>query len=234
MHTGTVFLWYPVLEHHYDVGWTTDIREIGDLDPYAVYRARGEYEFSSIRQQPYFRIRELLPSVPDSELEEIARRAKEPVKLDTRRGEIVFDRNESAFSFRDNGLGISVSLEYEGKHTLFADDKKLPQRFKSALTFLNEVLCAEFIEKAQLFGAERVLKKANDWRNDVADSEGQPTPVPELSVEDVYSRLVPTYLIVPHRGNVKIEFDDGNMFGGHGITVKTKRDGTPVSAGPDI
>ena len=53
-------------------------------------------------------------------------------------------------------------------------------------------------------------------------------------MEDVYAKLTPTVVNIPHRGNVGVEFDDGYMFVGHPVTVKTKRDGTPTSIEMDV
>ena len=78
------------------------------------------------------------------------------------------------------------------------------------------------------------LPAANRWRHDVAEAEGRPTPAPKLGVEDVYAKLTPTAVNIPHRGNIGVEFDDGYMFGGHPVTVKTKRDGTPTSIEMDV
>ena len=110
----------------------------------------------------------------------------------------------------------------------------MAKKFKSALNFINNVLSQEYLDKARMLGAEKALPAANRWRHDVAEAEGRPTPAPKLGVEDVYAKLTPTVVNIPHRGNVGVEFDDGYMFGGHPVTVKTKRDGTPTSIEMDV
>ncbi|WP_262347269.1 DUF2262 domain-containing protein [Corynebacterium aurimucosum] len=58
---------------------------------------------------------------------------------------------------------------------------------------------------------------------------GQQRPAPELTTSDVYAKLTPVAVEVPQRGNLSVEFDDGYLFGGHPVTVKVRRNGTPAS-----
>lgn len=226
---GLINVMFPQIWHTENGRTSTDAREIANLDPCSVYRARGEYWFNEIRQEPYFDIWELLPPLPDPELEEIAAKAAEPVVLETKHGSLILNRDSNEFERRFENLDIWLSLGYDGDGLLLAEDKNVPRKFKSGLKFIDTVLSDEYLRSARRFAAEKVLREANRWRHDVADAEGRATPAPKLSIDDVYSKLSAKSVLIPQRGNVQVEFDDGYMFGGHSVTVKTKRDGTPTS-----
>ncbi|WKD60358.1 hypothetical protein CCICO_01520 [Corynebacterium ciconiae DSM 44920] len=226
---GVVNVEYLQLFHTENKRTLWDPREVSDMEPFKVYRARGSYFYSEIRQEPYVTVWELLEPLPDPEMEELAERAAEPVIVDTSIGQMVFDRSTNSFNGRSEELGVDLGIYYEGERILLADEGGLSKKFKSALGFVNNVLSQEYLDNARRLGAEKALPTANRWRHEVADAEGRATPAPKLEVDDVYAKLTPTAVIVPHRGNILVEFDDGYMFGGHPLTVKTKRDGTPTS-----
>nr|WP_251068503.1 DUF2262 domain-containing protein [Corynebacterium tuberculostearicum] len=167
-------------------------------------------------------------------MEELSAKTAEPVILEANIGQLVLDRTFPSFEGKADDLGVKVSMWYEGPELLLAGQGNMAKKFKSALNFINNVLSQEYLDKARMLGAEKALPAANRWRHDVAEAEGRPTPAPKLGVEDVYAKLTPTVVNIPHRGNVGVEFDDGYMFGGHPVTVKTKRDGTPTSIEMDV
>lgn len=217
--------WYQ-RTHNYQL---TDRREMTKLKPFEVYRARGTYFLNPIRNDHRLTIVELLETTPDPEMEAFAELLAQPVHLDTAIGRMSFDRNWSEFNGRALDDKISVSMEYDGAEPLTAKTN-LKRKLTSARKFLAEVLSEEYLDAARDFAGHKLLKKANEWRDDVAESEGRPVPAPELSAADVSSRLTPTSIHIPPRGNVSVEFDDGYTFGGHPIEVTTKRTGEPVSA----
>lgn len=232
--TGGINVCYPHLFHTRQGKTLWDPREIADLEPFKVYRARGSYFFSDIRKEPYVTIWEMLDPLPDPEMEELSTKTAEPVILETSIGQLVLDRTFSTFEGKADDLGVKVSMCYEGPELLLAGQGNMAKKFKSALNFINNVLSQEYLDSARMLGAEKALPAANRWRHDVAEAEGRPTPAPKLGVEDVYAKLTPTAVNIPHRGNIGVEFDDGYMFGGHPVTVKTKRDGTPTSIKMDV
>lgn len=227
--TGRIHLCFPVWHHTEQRRTISDPREMSEMKPFEVYRARGTYFYSEMRKEPYVDIWEFLPPQPDPELEELSAVAREPVVVDTKQGPLVLNRKYSSFEGTANELGVSVDIEYEGPELFLAGNSNLRKKFKSALNFVDTVLSQEFLDNARKLGAERALPAANRWRHDVAIAEERPTPAPKLGVDDVYKKLTPIAVHVPHRGSIRVEFDDGYLFGGHGLTVKTKRDGTPTS-----
>ena len=226
---GVINVMYPRVWRTQNGRTSADPRELADLTPCSVYRARGRYWFNEIRQEPYFDIWELLPILPDPELDEISVKAAEPVLLATKHGALTLNRDSNEFERRAEDLDIWLSLEYDGDGLLLAQDKNVYRKFKSGLKFIDTVLSDEYLRSARRFAAEKVLREANRWRHDVADAEGRATPAPKLSINDVYSKLSAKSVLIPQRGSVQVELDDGYMFGGHSVTVKTKRDGTPTS-----
>ena len=80
--TGSIHVRYPHLFHTRQGKTLWDPREIADLEPFKVYRARGSYFFSDIRKEPYVTIWEMLDPLPDPEMEELSAKTAEPVILE--------------------------------------------------------------------------------------------------------------------------------------------------------
>lgn len=218
-----VFFLYPEWSEADAESAMVDRREMEDLQPFKVYRARGTYYQTTIAIQHRFNIHELLPAKPDPELDELA----VPVVLDTPLGSMEFDRQFSCFTGRDPSTNISIWTEYAGDKLLIAGKTKVQRTFASAVKFLKEVYSPDYLDRARRFASEAVLHRANQWRYDVAEAEGRPTPTPKWTAEQVYERLTPSSIVIPQRGNVVVEFDDGYLFGGHPIEISTSRSGEP-------
>lgn len=222
-----VFFLYPEWSEADAESAMVDRREMEDLQPFKVYRARGTYYQTTIAIQHRFNIHELLPAEPDSALDEIAAAVAVPVVLQTPLGPMEFNRQLSCFQVHDSVANIRISLDYSGDKLLIAGKSKVQRTFASGLKFLDEVYSLDYLERARRFASEAVLYRANQWRHDVAEAEGRPTPAPKWTAEQVYERLTPSSVAIPQRGNVVVEFDDGYLFGGHGIEVFTNRAGEP-------
>ncbi len=229
LYTGSVGVRYPQLFETKCGHTVWDPREIAELSPFTVYRARGAYHFNEGRQEHYVDIWDLLPAGEDPEMEALTARIAAPVALDSEWGPLVLDRSTNTFDGRAEELGVDISIWYEGEDLILAEHKNLSRKFKSPLKVLGKVATASTLDKARRFAADKVLAAANRWREDVAASESRPGPVAELTAEDVYAALSPAGIEVPQRGHVAVEFDDGYLFGGHPVTVMVKRNGTPAS-----
>lgn len=227
--TGDVSVRYPQLFQTVAGKTLWDPREIAELEPFTVFHARGSHHFHERSKEHYVDIWEILPDVEDAAMEQLLARVAVPVELDSKFGPLVLDRGTQTFEGRAQALGVDISIWYEGEELLLADSAKLGKKFKAPLTVINKVLSAEFLDDAQRFAATKALRAANRWRHDVALSEGANVPAPELTADDVYAKLTPVAVEVPQRGNLCVEFDDGYLFGGHPVTVKTRRNGKPAA-----
>ena len=223
--TGDIDVRYPQLFQTSGGKTIWDPRELADLEPFTVYHARGARHFHERSQQYYVDIWEILPAIAEPAMDAVVAKLAAPVVLDSDHGPLVLDRAASTFDGKAEDLGVDISIVYEGEELLFAETNK---KFKSQLKVINKVVSAGFLDKARRFAAKKALPAANRWRTDVAQAEGADAPVPELSVEDVYRALTPVAVAVPQRGHIIVEFDDGYLFGGHPVTVTTKRNGTPA------
>ena len=223
--TGDIDVRYPQLFQTSGGKTIWDPRELADLEPFTVYRARGARHFHERSQQHYVDIWEILPTIADPAMDALVAKLAAPVILNSDHGPLVLDRGSNTFDGRAEDLGVDIGIVYEGEELLLADTKK---NFKAQLKIVNKVVNAGFLDKARRFAAKKALAAANRWRTDVAQAEGIDAPIPELSVEDVYRAVTPVAVEVPQRGHIIVEFDDGYLFGGHPVTVTTRRNGTPV------
>lgn len=227
--TGDVDVRYPQLFQTVAGKTLWDPREVAELEPFTVIHARGSHHFHERSKEHYVDIWEILPDVEDEAMEQLLARIDVPVELDSKFGPLVLDRSTNTFDGRAEELGVDFSIWYEGEELLLAESANLRRKFKAPLTVINKVLSAEFIDEARRFAAKKALRAANRWRHDVALSEGANVPAPELTAGDVYAKLTPVAVEVPQRGHLSVEFDDGYLFGGHAVTVKTKRSGAPAA-----
>ena len=227
--TGDIDVRYPQLFQTSGGKTIWDPRELADLEPFTVYRARGARHFHERSQQHYVDIWEILPTIADPAMDALVAKLAAPVILNSDHGPLVLDRGSNTFDGRAEELNVDISIWYEGVDLLLAEHKNLSRKFKSPLKVLGKVATASTLDKAKRFAADKVLAAANRWREDVAASESRPGPVAELTAEDVYAALSPSGIEVPQRGHVAVEFDDGYLFGGHPVTVMVKRNGTPAS-----
>ncbi|QGU01667.1 hypothetical protein CKALI_03940 [Corynebacterium kalinowskii] len=227
---SSVFFLYPEWYEADATSASVDRREMEQLEPFKVYRARGTYYQTTIAIQHRFNIHELLPAEDDPELDALAEAVARPVVLEGPFGAMTFNRQLSCFEARDEELGVDIALDYSRDKLLIAGKGNLRKSFASGLKFLEHVYSAEFLESARVFASEAMLRKANHWRDDVAEAESRPTPAPLWTSQDVYDRISPRCVTIPSRGNVSVEFDDGYLFGGHPIEVFATRSGEPKKA----
>ncbi|OFO93880.1 hypothetical protein HMPREF3009_11025 [Corynebacterium sp. HMSC034H07] len=227
--TGDVAVRYPQLFQTVAGKTLWDPREISELEPFRVFHARGSHHYHERSKEHYVDIWEILPDVADAAMEQLLARIDVPVELDSAFGPLVLDRCTNTFEGRAEELGVDISIVYEGEELLLAESTNLKRKFEAPLTVINKVLSSELLDEAQRFAAAKALRAANRWRHDVALSEGNSVPAPELTASDVYAKLTPVAVEVPQRGNLSVEFDDGYLFGGHPVTVKIRRNGTPAS-----
>ena len=223
--TGDIDVRYPQLFQTSGGKTIWDPRELAALEPFTVYRARGARHFHERSQQHYVDIWEILPAIDDPAMDALVAKLAAPVVLNSDHGPLVLDRAMGMFDGRAKDLGVDISIVYEEEELLFAESKK---KFRSQLKVINKVVSADFLDTARCFAAKKALPAANSWRTEVAQAEDADTPVSELSVEDIYAALTPVAVVVPQRGHIIVEFDDGYLFGGHPVTVTTKRNGTPA------
>ncbi|QRP61680.1 DUF2262 domain-containing protein [Corynebacterium minutissimum] len=223
--TGDIDVRYPQLFQTSGGKTIWDPRELAALEPFTVYRARGARHFHERSQQHYVDIWEILPAIDDPAMDALVAKLAAPVVLNSDHGPLVLDRAMGMFDGRAEDLGVDISIVYEEEELLFAESKK---KFRSQLKVINKVVSADFLDTARCFAAKKALPAANSWRTEVAQAEDADTPVSELSVEDIYAALTPVAVVVPQRGHIIVEFDDGYLFGGHPVTVTTKRNGTPA------
>ena len=227
--TGDIAVRYPQLFQTVAGKTLWDPREMTELEPFRVFHARGSHHFHERSKEHYVDIWEILPDVADAAMEQLLARIDVPVELDSTFGPLVLDRCTNTFEGRAEELGVDISIVYEGEELLLAESTNLKRKLKAPLSVINKVLSSEFLEEAQRFAAAKALQAANRWRHDVAVSEGNSVPAPELTTSDVYAKLTPVAVEVPQRGNLSVEFDDGYLFGGHPVTVKVRRNGKPAS-----
>lgn len=223
--TGDIDVRYPQLFQTSGGKTIWDPRELAALEPFTVYHARGARHFHERSQQHYVDIWEILPAIADPAMDALVAKLAAPVVLNSDHGPLVLDRAMGMFDGRAEDLGVDISIVYEEEELLFAESKK---KFRSQLKVINKVVSADFLDTARCFAAKKALPAANSWRTEVAQAEDADTPVSELSVEDIYAALTPVAVVVPQRGHIIVEFDDGYLFGGHPVTVTTKRNGTPA------
>ena len=231
VHTGEIKIAYPHMYRTKNGKVSLDPGEMADLKPFTVYRAKGALSpFSKYRAQGtalLFSVWDVISLQSDPELEDIATGAAKNGVINTKLGQLTIQRGfVGSFEGHAKSLGVNVSIPYEDPDPLSQGLTQHEERFASAVHVLNRVITRKFLKDARKFAATEALPRANEWRHDVAEAEGRRTPAREWRVRDVARRFRPTSVIVPEKGEILIEFDDGDLFGGHPVTVVADRDGT--------
>lgn len=165
-----------------------------------------------------------------SEAEALSKKFAQPVTIDTRYGVLELNREFNDFegSMAWRGAEVLICLGTDEEEPIFATSAGLDSLLRSQIGVLDQ-MCVDpdiFHHEFTAFAAGELADLATDWQEDPDDSE--------ITEDDFASRIDLRSVTIPEPGsgrNIILEFDDGDMFGGHAIMVEMSYNGAPVKAG---
>ena len=156
--------------------------------------------------------------VPNDDLQAVLTEYRKPVIIsDKDLGEFELNKDYNYFEGEINWLGESVGTSLE----VDSDDEASWTQAFNALRCLFEQQAVKDSE-FRAFAAAKLVKSANDWREDEETSE--------ITAQDFIGRIKLVSLMVTCDKEYVAFYDDGDMFARHSITVYGSLDGGVKSA----
>lgn len=140
----------------------------------------------------------------------------QPVVMETPVADFTYHRDQRRMeaSVDWGGRAVTVGIAFDPDEPVFAHTPGLAERMRSELAFLSRILRHQrrIDARCRAFTAANLLASAQEWRSD-------DLPAPPLSAEQFGAALQLRDLQIRRRGRAVLEYDAGDIFGGHGVLV---------------
>ncbi|MBX3387119.1 MAG: DUF2262 domain-containing protein [Phycisphaeraceae bacterium] len=187
-------------------------RPLGPISAYAIVRVEGRLNARSRWGEIFTQALADASPAHDAELDAIGRELQTPVvHTDEVLGDLTLNRAHGSFEGAITWMKVPIELSLDVR-----DQEELP----SAITHAKRLLAsdAEWDARLRQHAVDDLLEVKNE-----AWLEGEPP----WSEEQLRRALIPNDLTVRPDGSFVLDFDDGDAFGGHAVSVSVSADGVP-------
>lgn len=139
-----------------------------------------------------------------------------PVVMETPVADFTYSRDQRSMEATVDwgGRVVPVGIAFDPDEPVFADTPGLAGQMRSELAFLNRILRSQrrIDERCRAFATAELLDSAREWAGE------EP-----LSAEQFAAALQLRDVQIRRRGRAVLEYDAGDIFGGHGVLVYLTR-----------